>query len=130
MYPTPLEPALSCETGEIKLLGYADGMRDGEQGRPKDHGGMLKHAKTWLFGNPTMDAYSAAYNRGHAAGLAERHGAYQPPDPTSAPQPPSPGGPSMPGGANIHATIQAHPPFRGTASLATCPGSTSGGDIR
>jgi hypothetical protein len=51
--------------------GYADGLRHGEAGQPKDQGGVVKHPKTWVFGNPSMDSYFEGYNQGHADGLAK-----------------------------------------------------------
>lgn len=85
---------------DLTQAGYADGLRHGEAGQPKDQSRVIQHPKTWVFGNPAMDSYFEGYNQGHADGLAKRHGVYQPKPP------PAGGGSTMTSGPDIHATIQ------------------------
>lgn len=82
-HPTNNDHVMDIFNRDLSNPGFQDGLRHGEEGRPKDHRGSIKHAKTWAWGNDAMDSYSAAYDQGYQYGQAKAAGVFHPATATS-----------------------------------------------
>ncbi len=63
---------------DLTQQGYDDGINNAKDRKPKDARGVVRHAKTWIWGDDAINSYTQAYNQGYAAGLALNHDVYYP----------------------------------------------------